>query len=559
MSAANYQSEAAALLARLKKAWRKEQRFHHTRGLCFLIVWVVALVVLDLVVDWLFLIPGYGRLVLLGINAAVIVWVVWHRWLRHLRRYDPVRTALKVERRHPELRSLLVSFVQLREDAASARYASPALIRAVRRQTLDYTRSIDFREIVSFRELRRIFALSACVVAFFAVISVNWSAHLRVLAYRMLHPEARIGYPTRTRIEAITGNISAQQGRDVTLEVRAGGLVPREGALYVKPQNGAWEKLRLPPTDTRGLFAYTFKEVYQSFEYRVRLGDASSEVYKVTVIPPPRILQAEVALEFPTYSGQKPRTVDVLNLEVPEGTRIRWRLHCDRPLESAEMVRDEAQAEALELSDDGTVASIALTANASFSYQFRWKEREHGYRYDEDVHYFVQVVPDTAPQVEILRPLEDIKATTRKTLTILFQARDDYGLSKANIVYSLNGGEEHKRPIEGIQGRLVEKSVEWKLADSIPGLREGDIVTYYLEVFDNHDSAEGPYSGVSQTRRVYIVSIPEYLRYMAERRRKLVAEIRDLHAQETDAADQVEKIKTGELDTQDVENRPAPR
>jgi len=284
------EAETAALLARLRRAWKKEQHFHHTRGLCFLVVWLIALVVLDLVVDWLFLIPGYGRLVLLGINAAVVAWVVWHHWLRYLRRYDPVRTALKVERRHPELRSLLVSFVQLRDDAATARYASPALIRAVRRQTIEYTRPIDFREIVSYRELRRIFTLAACVVAFFAVISVNWSGHLRVLAYRLLHPEARIGYPTRTKIEAITGNISVQQGRDVTLEVRAGGLVPREGSLYVKPRNGAWERLRFAPADAPNRFAYTFEEVYQSFEYRVRLGDASSEVYAVNVVPPPRIL-----------------------------------------------------------------------------------------------------------------------------------------------------------------------------------------------------------------------------------------------------------------------------
>jgi len=553
------EAETAALLARLRRAWKKEQHFHHTRGLCFLVVWLIALVVLDLVVDWLFLIPGYGRWVLLGINAAVVAWVVWHHWLRYLRRYDPVRTALKVERRHPELRSLLVSFVQLRDDAATARYASPALIRAVRRQTIEYTRPIDFREIVSYRELRRIFTLAACVVAFFAVISVNWSGHLRVLAYRLLHPEARIGYPTRTKIEAITGNISVQQGRDVTLEVRAGGLVPREGSLYVKPRNGAWERLRLAPADAPNRFAYTFEEVYQSFEYRVRLGDASSEVYAVNVVPPPRILQAEVTLTYPAYAGQKPRTLDVLNLEVPEGTRIAWRLRCDRPLEAAEMVRDEDQAEPLELSEDGTVASLTLEADASFSYQFRWTERQHHYRYEEDVHYFVQVVPDTAPQVEILRPLEDIKATTRKTLTILFQARDDYGLSKANIVYSLNGGEERTRPIGGVEGRLVETNVSWKLADSIPDLKVGDIITYYVQVFDNHDSAEGPYSGVSQTRRVYIVSVPEYLRYMAERRRKLVAEIRELHTQETDAAEEIEKVKTGELETQAIENRQTPR
>src|ERR1035437_8710616 len=106
---------------KLRKAWRKERRFVHTRGLCSMLLWAVALVLMDFVIDWLFLSStavgdfgsAVGRLALLAIDLAVLAFIAWRRWLRLLRGFDPVRVALQGENRHPELKSLLVSYIQL--------------------------------------------------------------------------------------------------------------------------------------------------------------------------------------------------------------------------------------------------------------------------------------------------------------------------------------------------------------------------------------------------------------------------------------------------------------
>lgn len=527
---------------KLHRAWKKERHFQHTRGVCYVVLWAAALVLLDLFVDWLFLIPGYGRVLLLAVNVVALAWVVWHHWLRYLRRYDPVRTALQVERRHPELQSLLVSFVQFRQGVSESSHISPSLLAALRRQAIEYTQPIDFREIVSYRELRRIFLLSACVVAFFAAISVNWSQHFRVLFYRMLNPEARLGYPTRTRIIEITGNDTVQQGKNVAVLARAAGLLPREGALYVRPLAGTWE--RVPFTkSTDDLYAYHFPEVYQSFQYRVRLGDASSDEYQITVVPPPRIVETRVVVTYPAYTGQRPQTLDILNLEVPEGTLLRWELRCDPPLASAAMLREGAEPAFMTLLEDGRLATFEATATESFDYSFQWKEKAHGYEYKDEVRYFIQVIPDSAPQVEILRPLEDEKATVRKTLTVAYQARDDYGLSEAWIVYNVNDGEEKSFSIGALKGRVAEREAAWPIRKTIPDVKEGDTITYAIEVADNHSGEGGAFRSRSQGRRLYIVSVEEYLRYLAERRRKLVGDIRTMHTLETEAAEKVGEIE----------------
>ncbi len=531
--------------AKLRKAWRKERRYYHGDGLAHFLVWLLALVFVDLTVDWLFLLPGTGRLMLLGVNLAALGWVIWHYWLRHLRPYDPVRVALQVEGMHPELESLLVSYVQLSGDSPEAAHASPGLLRVLRRQAIDVTRPIDFREIISYKELKRIVALSAAIVAFFALYSVNWGEYLEVLLRRMLDPNAQISYPTRTTVEKITGDVTLRQGDSVTLAAWAGGLVPARGTLVVTPKGGDPERIPVFPGDDPTEFAYRFREVFQPFDYYVRLGDARSKTFTVSVVPPPRIVETRVHLTFPPYTRLSPKVVDFLNLEVPEGTEMAWELVCDLPLASAEMLRDEAEASTLALDAAGKVARIARVATESFSYQFRWKERQHGYAYDDEIHYFVQVIPDSPPQVDLAFPLQDDKATVAKTLTVSFLARDDYGIAKAWIVYQVNDGEEKRRLIKDYTEPLVEDEARWKLAaaDSIPDLKIGDVVTYAIEVADTHGGEDGPQLSRSDSRRLFIVSVPEYLRYILEKRRRLRQEIVGMRTQEKEAETEVGRLK----------------
>ena len=533
---------SALVEEKLHRAWKKERHFQHTRGLCYLVLWALALILLDLGVDFLFRIPAFGRLALLAINIGALAWVIIHHWFRYLRRYDPVRTALQVERRHPELQSLLVSFIQFREGPRESAHVSPSLLAALRRQTIEYTQPIDFREIISYRELKRIFVLSACVLAIFAVASINWPRYFSKLAARMVGIDAK--YPTQTQIVEITGDDTIQQGKKITIIARGHGLLPREGELRVRPESGTWETVVFPKTD-KDLYSYDFPEVYQTFHYRVRLGDASSDEHTITVVPPPRIVETKVHVRYPAYTGQAPKTLDILNLEVPEGTKLRWELRCDQPLASAAMLREGAAPAKMTLSSDGLTAYFETAATQSFDYSFRWKEANYGYEYKDEVRYFVQVIPDSAPQVEILRPLEDEKATVRKTLTVTYQARDDYGLTEAWIVYNVNDGEEKRVPLGPLKGRLLEKEPAWTLKKSIPDLKEDvDVITYAIEVADNHTGEGGAFKSRSQGRRLYIVSVDKYLQYLAERRRKLVGDIRTMHGQETDAAEKVGDIET---------------
>ncbi len=527
---------------KLRRAWRRQRRFHNTRGLCHLLLWAGGLGLADFIVDWLFLLPGYGRVLLLAINVGTLIWVAWHSWLRHLRRYDPVRVALEVERRHPDLLSLLVSYVQLDEDREDAAHVSPTLIRAAKRLAVAATAPIDFREIIHWADLTRVAVFSACVVLVCGGLSLNWPEFFSTLAYRLLNPAARIAYPTRTTIERITGDLTVPQGAPVTLEAECNGLVPASGTLWIKPTGGEWERVLMPQTGPQR-FAYRFEQVLRDFTYRLRLGDARSEVYRIRAVPSPHVVRTRVRLDYPAYTGLADTDADSLHLQVPEGTKVSLDLGCDRPLRKAEVMEEGGVASPMPLDAAGRAAAFAWTVTQSFAFRFRWTEREHGFVYEGDVTYFVRMIPDVPPDVQILSPAEDDKATPAKRLAVRYRAADDYGIAKAAVIYSVNEGPEQRLAAEPPDRTPVDGQVSWPLKETIQGLKVGDTLKFAVEVADNRTGEAGPNVARSQARRLDIVTVAEYLRHVAEKRARLFKEIRAMHEQETDASVEVKALK----------------
>lgn len=529
---------------RLRHAWHRERRAAHLRGACTLALWVVALAILDFLLDWLFLIPGYARIALLAINAFALAAVSYRSWWRVLQGYDPVRMALRIERLHPELESILVSYVQLQDLSPGDPHVSPRLVDALKRRAIEVTAPVRFDDIVNFREIRRILLFSAVVLIFFTATCVNWSEFFSVLAHRMFHPSTEQRYPTRTRIEAMTKDLVVRQGENVTIAFRTQGQKPARGTLQAKSEGQRWEDFALLPGKDAS-FTYEFPEAFRTFLYRARLGDAISETYRVQVIPPPQILSVLLTLEYPKSVGLEARTVDTMNLEVPEGTHIEWELKFDQALAAAEMLQEGSEHAPLLLSSDGFTAAFELAPAFSFHYQFVWSLKAQPFTYRDEVHYFVHVVPDAAPEVEILMPhdLEE-KATVQKILSITFRAQDDHGLSEAWLVFSLNSSEEQRLALGKFKGASVQSETSWKLKQHIPALQEGDTLLYWVEVADNYSGEGGPHRGRSQPRRLTIVSLQAYLQDIYEKKSKLDAEIDSLFQQEKESSKNVKTLKT---------------
>jgi hypothetical protein len=219
-------------------------------------------------------------------------------------------------------------------------------------------------------------------------------------------------------------------------------------------------------------------------EYRVTAGELESAVFRVEIRRPLRIDESKIDLTPPSYTGQPTSTSLDLNLSVLQGTVAKFEIRFDKPVKSASLVlaprkqprddddknepevvplrshhapRDEPNRETRGLAADavgGTTSGdarlvtrsvtatigVELTLNEDRNYSIV-AEAVDGTRLPEN-KYRIRVREDQPPQVTIEEPTDAVEVHTLAELLMRIRVRDDYGLSKAGVVFQINNEQE---------------------------------------------------------------------------------------------------------------------
>jgi hypothetical protein len=546
--------------SKLQQAWQQEWRWYCIRGASRFVVWLIALLALDFIIDWgLFAKSGMSGNIgvfLLLVNIGVLGWVLWHEWLRYLKPYDPVATSLEVEKRHPGLTSLLVSYTQLKDGASKDQpNVSQELIDAMRDQAIERSRPIDFKEIVDFGQLKKLLMVAGGVLLVFGVLSIRWNEHLGTLLQRLAGGNAE--YPTKTQVLGVSKDLTIRVGASARISAAAGGEIPAEGRLFTRTADSdeKWKELPMKATGVEDTFSRELKGLTKDLAYYVRLGDDRSDEFRIRVIDSPQITGATLALHYPDYMDREPGTSDQLNLEVSEGTSIKWAITCDRPVQSCEVILPPSAGEVADgqegpkpviikadLDEAGTTATFERTADEAIKYTLR---REKGFTY-ESVQYAVKVSTDGLPDVDMVRPRDVGYATVKKIVQFEAKAADDIGLDKAWLVWSVDGADESESEIFDFAG-APNGSFEysWKLSDTIQDLKPGARVSFALLVADRHPDREN-HIRRSATRTLSIVDDETYLAWYKSEKDAQIEELKRARIQELAAQTAVTQLKTEE-------------
>ncbi len=403
---------------KLRQAHREERKWYNIRGASRLILWLIALLAVDFIIDWgLFAktrMSGATGLSLLLVNIGILGWVGWREWWRHLRSYDALTTALEVEKRHPGLSSLLVSYMQLKDGPASDQgNVSQALINAMRDQAIELSRPINFRDIVDLGELRKIGGVAAVIFLAFAVLGISNKEHAATLLNRLAGGNAE--YPTQTIITSTSQDSVIRIGGEpvITATVDSNGVIPEEGKLFMKEKGSDenWKEVPMRPgRESANEYSFQLKPVDRDTLFYIKIGDDRSDEYTIDVITSPRITTSDLVLQYAEYMDREDGKSDQLNLEVPEGTTVKWTVSCDTPVSSWEVLvpsdwgteegnaapspepdpnpeAEEAAESAAgeegpkfrsipaELDESGTTATFEIPIEQALKYSFRWTEK----------------------------------------------------------------------------------------------------------------------------------------------------------------------------------------
>ena len=549
---------------KLKEAWSDERRFIHTRGIIRSLIWIVSLIITDLIVD-LLIWKGIGDnrygSGLMVINIGIISFVIYREWYRHLKPYNAVRTALQVESKNPKLSSILITYTELSATDSTSN-TSEEIVQAIREKANERTESINFQEIVSWEQIKKIFAISAIIIIVFAGISVRWDEQVGTLLKRLRG--VNVNYPTQTVIEKV--HVGGQEmkagkpykvkfGDSLNIKVFTQEKQVPKGELYVRTKGSKkWPSTPQdmdPVANNKQDYERILKDITEDTEFHVRVNDDKDQSYEIQVIKSPKIKNYEVEQVFPDYISKDPETVSELTIDTPQDTTLKWKITTQTKVKSMQVRIAEDEKIDAEVSEDGKIITFTRKADKAFNYTFQWTEGESGKNFEyRDVQNNIRVIDDTLPEVQLIAPSSDGLATDKKVVNLNYKGTDDYGLGKAHLIYTIKRGESQsdgesendKKEIHDFEGKSSgSSSYKWKISDHIKDLKPGDQISYQIEVKDLFPG-EKKHIRQSVTRKISIVTPEGYLRWYRAQLASQQDEIKRARDSEETASTQVKQL-----------------
>ncbi len=367
-------------------------------------------------------------LLLAGVAGAAWFAVRWCRsWVwqrRDLRSLSNV-----VQHGHRRLGDRLLGIVELAEEKQRPQNMSLALCRAAIRQVSADAAKFDFCAVVNARPARlAAFAMAAVLVpvafAFGLAPAAGWNALQRWAA-----PVAGIPRYTFIALENLPAQLVVAHGEPFELVAKV------NYRSFWKPASasGRFElQTKLSAPVQNGLVKLTLPGQTQNGSLRVRLGDAT-HVIAVKPLHRPALKQLAANVTLPAYLQYPPTNQVVQNatLAVLEGSRGTLNGSATRPLASAEVTVDKAEAVSLLLSGE-KFNSGSLKLDASSQAAFDWRD-EFGLKPVAPWLLALRPLKDAAPRVDLGDLGLEISILETDVLPLRLNAQDDFGVREAGV------------------------------------------------------------------------------------------------------------------------------
>ena len=460
------------------------------------------------------------RTLLIASIVAVIVFLL----VRPLRGLGTRRAADEIERKSPAFGGRLDTWVdhnaRMRDGGAPAN----PLIDLLAEDTLRIANAVPVDDVVS--RARILSFSSAAVIGLMALVWLGtsgpgyWQYGTSRLWTGWFAPQEAPLYELLVE----PGDTTVRKGANLAVTVQPVGFDPAAIDIYAKFESSVdWEQAAMRPQLEGSGSEFTFSAVREPLRYYMVSGRVRTREFNVAVVEMPNVENITLDYQFPSWTGLKPITEDPGgDIRGVKGTKVKVTLKTDKPLVDGILIVGENQ-----ISIRDNVAEIEVAGDGE--YHIAAVYQGENIRLTDD--FFITVVPDEKPQLKILKPGRDWKATSIEEVTAEFSANDDFGLRSVKLHYAVNGFDQpainlgggsgqkqfsgsHVFSLEDMGDPVVEMVVEAKASDSplpLPappvGLIAGDLVSYYAVASD----------GKNETRTdIYFIEIQPFDRSFSQ-------------------------------------------
>jgi hypothetical protein len=372
----------------------------------------------------------------------------------------------------------LVTAVDVGNDAAAV--GRSGFARLLESDAAGRLRDLDPSAIVSPPSLRGAGVRAGIAAALLLAAIVSAIPLLRPA----LHAARVAFFPHSIQVDVLPGNVRVQIGAPLRLRsVVRGQRGPLSDITPVLTMTRGTDRRVVAMAQVAGAFEYLVDSVDGTFSYQVSAGRVRSADYTVTALAPPRVTRIDLSYVYPSFTGFAPREEqNGGDIYAPARTRVRLRVHADKPVAAGELTVGDTAAVPLRLAADGTAeAEIAVSRDDSYRVSLADRDGLHSGRGSQ---YFIRVMDDRPPAVRVLRPSSDQQITPLEEIAVEARADDDYGVAAFDLVYAVGGGAPRIVPFTIVSGTPVERVGRTVLSAESLGVKPGDVISYYARAVD---------------------------------------------------------------------------
>ena len=461
----------------------------------------------------------------------------------------------------PQIRDKLRNAVQLWKDEPNNQtgYSIQLKREALKEAASDFLRA-DVSGVVNRKPFY--VSLKFCTVS--ALLSILFVlAFAMGGAYRVRHPLTVFQKPLPFALYVEPGDAALVEGDSLILTAYTQGGAPKEIKFHILSlEDDESEDLHIAPMGRDSSYVMEIPGVSSGFRYKASSGRVESPVYRVEVKKPPMVRKLRVKLIPPGYSGFPAMSLadnvgDILALP---GTKAEFSMEARGEIAEGyiDWEDDEGEADRVELAVEGNELQGGMKIMNSGRYSIRLRDRE-GLMNRYPIQYYVDVLPDLPPMVEIAQPGVNLELSGIVGLKLLVEGEDDFGLSRMELFYrrtssfiSDTSGEfkriglDFHRDVDGV----FRADYLWELTEL--SLIPGDLVEYYAFTADN-DDVLGPKTANSRTFILRLPTMAEMFKEMEqaesegfEKLEEALEKSREIHEEVEKAINEIRR--KGELD-----------
>jgi hypothetical protein len=338
----------------------------------------------------------------------------------------------------------------------------------------------------------RLFALGGVGVACFIVLIWMIVAGPGYLGYgaSLLWSGPKKNAPPLYAISINPGSVTVRRNSDQLITAHITGMQPAKAQLFAHYQSAsAWEQVAMQRTPSSGAgvsYQFLFAGLPENVEYYVTAGPLVSPHYKMRAVDLPAVKEIQVTYHYPAWTGMKPVTEEHSgDLRAIEGTDAVIQVRTDQPLKGGQLVMDGGQTIHL-TAGPGNTYQGSIHMEKDGVYYLVANDEGQSVRLSED--YFIATDKAMPPEIAIVRPGGDYRASPIEEVAVGVKGSDEFGLKDMHLHYSVNGG-----PIRDVN---LLKLPDAKSADGAYTLAledfklvPGDLVSLYATARDGHSEA----------------------------------------------------------------------